>query len=53
LKGKKADLAHHSAGACQKWKIVANGRNLTIKGDRDALEGFVAALNTYLNGVKP
>ena len=53
LKGKKADLAHHSAGAPQEWKIVANGENLTIEGDRDALEGFVAALNTHLNGVKP
>jgi CRISPR/Cas system CSM-associated protein Csm3 (group 7 of RAMP superfamily) len=53
LKGKKADLAHHSAGACQKWQIVANGKKLTIEGDRDALERFVTALNTHLNKVKP
>jgi CRISPR/Cas system CSM-associated protein Csm3 (group 7 of RAMP superfamily) len=53
LKGKKADLTHHSLGACREWKIIANGEILTVEGDRDALERFVATLNTHLNEVKP
>jgi CRISPR/Cas system CSM-associated protein Csm3 (group 7 of RAMP superfamily) len=51
LKGKEANLALHSAAVSQECKIVASGENLTIVGDRDALEGFVAALKTHLNEV--
>lgn len=45
LKGKWATLTLQRDGGTQEWKIVANGRGLTIDGDRNELEQFVRALN--------
>jgi CRISPR/Cas system CSM-associated protein Csm3 (group 7 of RAMP superfamily) len=48
LKGEKATLSYQSNGATRSWDIVTNGRGLTITGDRDVLEKFVADLNKHL-----
>ncbi|SHM92269.1 CRISPR/Cas system CSM-associated protein Csm3, group 7 of RAMP superfamily [Caldanaerovirga acetigignens] len=45
LKGKRAVLTLQRDGGTQEWKIVANGRGLTIDGDRNELEQFVRALS--------
>lgn len=50
LKGKRATLTLQRDGGAQEWKIVAEGRGLTIDGDRNALEQFVRALNVQLKG---
>jgi CRISPR/Cas system CSM-associated protein Csm3 (group 7 of RAMP superfamily) len=53
LKGERATLTYQSDGAFRTWNIVTNGQRLTIIGDRDALEGFVALLNPKLKEVEP
>ncbi len=53
LKGKQAHLTYRNAGAPQMWDVVDNGQNLTVTGDRSALERFVTSLSAHLNGVKP
>lgn len=51
LKGKEATLVYQGAGAPLQWKIVENGKDLTITGDnRTALEDYVTALNVRLKG---
>ncbi len=50
LKGERATLSLQRDGGAQEWKIVAEGRGLTIDGDRNALEQFVGALNVQLKG---
>lgn len=50
LKGQHATLIHQSDGASRTWEIVTNGQGLTVLGDRNTLEKFVAALNSHLKG---
>jgi CRISPR/Cas system CSM-associated protein Csm3 (group 7 of RAMP superfamily) len=50
LKGKEATLTYRSDGIPLQWTIAANGRSLTITGNRSSLEDYVTALNKYLKG---
>lgn len=54
LKGKEAALLHRFNGNAIEWRIdrVDEGENsrLSIVGDRNGLEMYVAALHTYLEG---
>lgn len=50
LKGKEATLTCWNEGTPVSWDIKANGQRLTIDGDREVLEGCVAALNACLKG---
>jgi len=48
LKGIRTVLTLHQDGSPQEWKIVANGLDLMIDGDRNILEQFVSALTNFL-----
>jgi CRISPR/Cas system CSM-associated protein Csm3 (group 7 of RAMP superfamily) len=53
LKGERATLSYQSDGAIREWEIITNGHGLTVIGDRDALQRYVAALNRYLGEAIP
>jgi CRISPR/Cas system CSM-associated protein Csm3 (group 7 of RAMP superfamily) len=52
LIGKRAKLTLQRDGSSRTWEIIINGQELTIIGDRNELERFVAALNRHLKEVE-
>jgi len=52
LSGERATLTLQRNGAPITWKIITSGHGLTIVGDRNQLERFVAELNRHLQEVK-
>jgi CRISPR/Cas system CSM-associated protein Csm3 (group 7 of RAMP superfamily) len=52
LIGEHAKLTLQRDGSSRTWEIIVNGHGLTIIGDRNELERFVAALNRHLKEVE-
>ncbi|GBC77430.1 hypothetical protein HRbin08_00908 [bacterium HR08] len=52
LRGERAKLTLQRDGASRTWEISTSGQGLSIVGDRNELERFVAALNRHLKEVE-
>jgi CRISPR/Cas system CSM-associated protein Csm3 (group 7 of RAMP superfamily) len=52
LQGKNCEIEHRN-GEVRTWNLLANETNgLSVKGDTQELEKYVASLHTYLSGSK-